>query len=239
MGSSRLPGKVMLDLGGRPLLGVLLDRLRCSRSLTGIVVATSTLPENDVIANFCRAEAVPCFRGDEDDVLGRMLGALRSVDAGLGIEIFGDCPLIDPRLVDEMIDAFVANGELDWLGNDLATTYPPGMEVEVFRVAALADAGDRCRDAAIREHGTLFIRQHPELYRIRNVEAPAAHHRPDLSVEVDAPEDFRIVEAILGHFAPRRDFTLAEIIAFLDDRPSLAAANSLVPRRWKQFRGEA
>lgn len=240
MGSSRLPGKAMRDIAGKPLLGHLLDRLALATRLDGIVVATSVRADNDVIETYCGSRGLACFRGDEDDVLGRMVGALRSQDAAIGVEVFGDCPLIDPAIVDQLVDLFVqSDGAFDFVGNDLTTTWPPGMEVEVFSVAALADAERRCGDPATREHGTLFIRQNPNLYRLRNVEAPPAFRRPELELEVDTPEDLAVMEAVLRHFSDRRDVGLAELIRFMDRHPDIASINRDVARRWKEFRGDA
>ena len=235
MGSSRLPGKTLLEVGGKPLLGHLLDRLaRCHR-LDGMVVATSVNAENDAIAAYCAQRGTPCFRGAEDDVLGRLLSALTAQGAETGVLAFGDCPLIDPALVDRMVSIYGA-GEWDFVGNDLKTSFPPGQEVEVFRVAALVDSATRCADPAIREHSTLFIRQNPALYRLLNVEAEGAELRPELEMEVDTAEDMAVMEAILSHFGGRDDFAMAEIIAFLDSHPNLKALNAAVPRRWKMYR---
>lgn len=246
MGSSRLPGKVLREIAGKPLLGHLLDRLALSRRLDGVVVATSVRPENQAIADYCAARGTPCFRGDEDDVLGRMLGALQSCGATIGVEVFGDCPLIDPALVDEMINRYLeaasavgsgdGGGGYDFVGNDLSTTYPPGMEVEVFSVAALDDAGRRTADPAIREHGTLFIRQNPGLYRLLSVEAPPELHRPEVEIEVDTEEDLVVIGAVVERFAGQPDVGLREILAFLDANPALRDVNAAVARRWKQFR---
>lgn len=236
MGSSRLPGKVLAPVLGKPLLGHLLDRLAQCRRLDEVVVATSVKPENDAIEEYCRQRGTACYRGSEDDVLGRMLEALQSRDATVGVEVFGDCPLIDPALVDDMVGRFLAEPELDWIGNDLATSYPPGMEAEVFKVAAFADSARRTDDPVIREHGTLFIRQHPGIYRIRNVEAEGALRRPELELEVDTAEDFEVATAVLEHFAGRPTFTLAELIAFMDANPALKDKNAAVHRRWKEFR---
>ena len=236
MGSQRLPGKAMREVGGKPLLGYLLDRLRRATRVKTVVVATSTAPANDVIAAFCALGGVACFRGSEADVLERTLGALHSIDAEFAALVFGDGPLIDTAIVDRMIEAFFAMQPCDFVGNDLKTTFPPGMEVEVFAVRALADADRRCDDASMREHGTLFIRRNPDLYRISNVEAPPHLRRPDLSLEVDTEADFRVVKTILEHFGDRQDVPLEDIVRFLDERPEIAAINRNVPRRWKVFR---
>lgn len=236
MGSTRLPGKVMLEVDGKPLLGHLLDRLEQCRTLDQIVVATSIAEENDVIEEYCLSRKVEIFRGDENDVLGRTLGALSMCQADVGIEVFGDCPLIDPRIVDEIVECFGQAGDLDFVGNDLSTTYPPGMEVEVFSVAALADAASRTDDPDIREHGTLFIRQRPDLYKIRNYSAPGTYHRPDLSLEIDTSEDLFVISAIIEAFSGRPDYSLGDIIEFMDENPVIAKINRDVPRRWEQFR---
>ncbi|MFH1132656.1 MAG: glycosyltransferase family protein [Pseudomonadota bacterium] len=237
MGSSRFPGKVMHLVAGKPLLGHLLDRLALSQRLDGIVVATAVGKENDVIEAYCTQRNSACFRGSENDVLDRTLKALQSLEATIGVEIFGDCPLIDPVIVDEIIHAFLTDPKNpDFVGNDMKTTYPPGMEVEVFKVSALEDAAKRISDPTIREHGTLFIRQNPSLYCIRNVEAPPKYQMPHLELEVDTEEDVFVVTAILEHFAGRSDFSLDEIIAFMKSRSDLSATNAAVPRRWKEFR---
>ena len=238
MGSSRLPGKALHVVEGQPLLGHLLGRLRRARSLDEVVVATSTRAENDAIAAFCATLSIPCFRGDEDDVLGRLLGALQSQQAGIGVNVFGDGPLIDPAIVDTIVGKFSeAGGALDFVGNDLETTWPSGMEVEVFSVRALADADSRCSDPPIREHGTLFIRKNPSLYSLMNVEAPPELRRTDLSLEVDASEDLVVMEALLEYFRDKPDAGLLDYIRYLDGHPEVAAAGREVHRRWKEFRG--
>lgn len=237
MGSTRLPGKALHPIQGEPLLGHLTTRLQRARLLDEVVVATSTLAVNDEIEAFCAERRLRCHRGSEDDVLARTVGALGAAAADVGVVVYGDGPLADPAIVDDLIEAFHrADPPVDFLGNDLETSYPPGMEVEVFRAAALSDAAERCDVAATREHGTLYLRQNQARYRVRNLLAPAALRRPDLSLEVDTDADLDVINAVLAHFAPRRDFGLAEMIAFLDSRPDIAARNRDVPRRWKEFR---
>ena len=240
MGSSRLPGKALRDICGRPLLGHLLDRLALCRTLDDVIVATSTNAENDAIADYCAGRGTVVFRGSEDDVLGRLLAALQSHGATTGVLAFGDQPVLDPAVIDQLVSVFrQAGGQYDFVGNDLVTTYPPGMDAEVFSVAALADANTRTTDPAIREHATLYIRKNPDRYRLLNVEAPPALRRPELEIEVDSPEDLAVAEAIAAHFGARRDFSTGEIIAFLESAPEIAGANAHVERRWKAYRGEA
>ncbi len=237
MGSSRLPGKVMRVVQNRPLLGFLVVRLRLCQTLDEIIVATSSGIENDVIESFCDSESVRCFRGSETDVLDRTHKALSSASATIGVEVFGDCPLIDPVIVDHVVRVFENNRKYDFVGNDLKTTYPPGMEVEVFSVDALSDSAKRVApNDPVREHGTLFIRQHPNLYKLLNIEASEDIRRPELELEVDTVEDYSVVTSIIENFEGRVDFTLKEIIQYLDDNPQVAELNSRVYRRWKEFR---
>jgi spore coat polysaccharide biosynthesis protein SpsF (cytidylyltransferase family) len=239
MGSTRLPGKVMMPLGNRPLLGFLIERLRLCRTIDEVVVATSIENENDVIEEFCANEGIACFRGSEEDVLKRTLGALESVSATIGVEVFGDCPLIDPLIVDDIVTKFLDHARYDFIGNDLKTTYPPGMEVEVFSVAALQDSDDRVAASdPIREHGTLFIRQNPQLYKVINLEAEGKRRRPEVELEVDSREDLDVVTAIIQHFDPRIDFSLDEVLRFLDDNPEIVEINRSVHRRWKECRDD-
>lgn len=239
MGSTRFPGKVMHQVAGKPLLGHLLDRLALSTRLDAVVVATAVGAENDVIESYCQSRNISCFRGSEEDVLERTLMALQSMEATVGVEIFGDCPLIDPAIVDTLIESFVNDSDdPDFVGNDLKTTYPPGMDVEVFKVSALSDADRQVKDPLIREHGTLFIRQNPQLYKVRNVEAPPVHNRPELELEVDTAEDVHVISNILLHFSGNSSYTLDDLIAYMDAHPELTVMNASVPRRWKEFREE-
>ena len=228
-----------MPLGNRPLLGFLIERLRLCRTIDEVVVATSIENENDVIEEFCANEGIACFRGSEEDVLKRTLGALESVSATIGVEVFGDCPLIDPLIVDDIVTKFLDHARYDFIGNDLKTTYPPGMEVEVFSVAALQDSDDRVAASdPIREHGTLFIRQNPQLYKVINLEAEGKRRRPEVELEVDSQEDLDVVTAIIQHFEPRIDFSLDEVLCFLDDNPEIVEINRSVHRRWKEFRDD-
>jgi spore coat polysaccharide biosynthesis protein SpsF len=238
MGSIRLPGKVMRLINNRPLLGILVDRLKQVEHLDGIVIATSINSENNVIEDFCNAEGIDIYRGSEDDVLGRTLNALNQFNATIGVEIFGDCPLIDPRIVDFMISNFLNDSsDLDFLGNDIKTTFPPGMDVEVFKVSALQDSAGQTNDPYLRENGTLYIRQNSEKYKVKNLEAPINWHRPDLSMEVDTAEDFIVVEAIIQNF-DNLYFSLEDIISFLDDNPEIKNLNNHIHRRWKEHRND-
>mgnify|MGYP001604180621 FL=1 len=235
MGSERLPGKPLREIAGRPLLGHLLDRVRQVRNIDGIIVATPESTENDCIETLCKREGASSFRGAEDDVLGRMLGALEEMDATIGIEVYGDGPLIDPAMIEECLEIFRKEGPYDLVGNDMKATYPSGMYTEVFSVAALRSTAERTNDPAIREDGTLFLRQHPEIYKVKNIEAEGLLRRPEIHLDVDTTCDVGVIEAILRHFLPRKDYTLEEILTFLDAHRDIAESNRHTYRRWKQY----
>jgi len=238
MGSTRLPGKVMVDLGGKPALGYLLERLSFSNRIDEIVVSTSLNTENDLIVEYCDAHGIFHYRGPEEDVLRRMLGSLKDRKADVGVVVFGDNPLIDPRVVDRVIEQFSSVERLDFLGNDLKTTYPPGMDVEVFTVDALEDSNRLAKDQSIREHGTLYIRQNHERYSVENLEAPEELNRPDLYLGMDTEEDLLVIRKVVEEFGLRMDYSLSEIIEFLDQNKEISLINKGVFRKWRQYRGE-
>lgn len=240
MNSSRLPGKVMMQIAGKPVLGHIIERASRSIYINELVVATSINPENDILEDYCKREGIYCFRGSEDDVLLRMLQAFKSRHADTGVEIFGDEPLIDHDIIDLMISFYLQHiEEYDFVSNDLKTTYPSGVEAEVFSISALEDSSRRVTDPAIREHGTLYIRQHPEFYRMHNIESPPELRYPGLSIELDTREDLSVIRSIFeGLYSVKRDFLTCDVIDFLDGRPEVATINKNVHRRWKEFRSE-
>ena len=126
MRSSRFPGKVLAEVAGKPLLGYLLDRVELCRNLDQTIVSTTEASEDTAIEDYCQSRNIFCYRGDEHDVLGRLLKSYKAVDAEIGVVVFGDGPLIDPTIVDQAIDLYLSMPDYDFVGNDLKTTYPPG-----------------------------------------------------------------------------------------------------------------
>jgi len=237
LGSSRLPGKVLMEISGKPLLEIQIERLRRSRYIDRIIIATTDSPANDPIEDLASCLGCGCFRGSEDDVLGRVVGALASFEIGIHAEFQGDNPLPDPEVVDFVIGFFLEHPELDYVTNALKTTYPPGQEVSVYRAATLADAEKHAIDSPFREHVGIHIYQHPDRYRLHNIEAPDKFRRPEFHLEVDTKEDFCLIEAIYTHFAPKNPrFSLGDIISFLDLNPDLTRQNASILRRWEKFR---
>ena len=236
MASSRFLGKTLAEVAGKPLLGYLLDRLELCGNLHQTIVSTTKEREDSAIEQYCQSRNIFCYRGDKHDVLSRLLESYKAVDAEIGVVVFGDGPLVDPTIVDQGIDLYLAMPDYDFVGNDLKTTYPPGMEVEVFSILALSESAERCKSSIMREHGTLFLRTNPDIFRLYNFEAEKSLRRADLALEVDTVEDFRVIQKILENFGDRASFSLQEIIEFVDSAGDLAEVNKHTPRRWQKYR---
>jgi len=237
MGSTRLPGKTLIKVDGRPLLEHLLDRLQVTERLDKIVVATSKLPEDDHIDNYCTQYGAACYRGSPNDVLDRIMCAFSAYNADVGVVVYGDCPIIDPAIIDQAIELFLSSGKLDFVGNDLVTTFPAGMEVEVFRVDALREADSLCKNEVIREHGTLCLRQNSGQFRLQNFEAQGFLRRPELCLEVDVEEDLIVVDKVIKHLKKIDSYSLERIIEYVDAE-KIHSFNEHVHRRWKQYRSD-
>ncbi|MGD9834729.1 MAG: NTP transferase domain-containing protein [Piscinibacter sp.] len=231
MGSSRLPGKVLLPIEGRPMLSYQLERLRAVERADVIVVATSTSKADDPIDELCCEEGVSSVRGPELDVLSRYEKAAAACGASAIVRVTADCPLIDPDLIDESIRVFRESPDKpDFVSNMLQPTWPYGMAVEVFSRRCLAEANAEATDPDEREHVTPFIWRRPDRYRLRSLT-----REPDLSRHrwtVDTPEDFELISRILGKLAARNaDFRLEDVLAVLRRNPSWENLNRHVAQR--------
>src|SRR2546426_3546265 len=169
MGSTRLPGKVLADIAGEPMLGRIVSRVERSRMVQKTIVATSAAKSDDRVAEVCEKKGIAIFRGSEKDVLDRFYHAAKSHQGDVVVRITGDCPLIDPEVIDRVITAYLAD-PCDYASNTLVCTYPDGLDTEVFSFAALETAWRDARRAADREHVTPFLRT-SQRFRLRNVES--------------------------------------------------------------------
>lgn len=208
-GSTRLPGKVLRDLRGQPLLAYVLDRLERALRLDALVVATSTEPADDAVAELCARRGVACFRGSEHDVAGRYLGAAAAHGLDAVVRISGDSPLLDQALVDRAV-ALYAEADADLVTNVAPRTFPPGESVEVVRAGALRAAHAAMRDPEDHEHVTRYLYAHPERFRIASF--AAARDYGALRLVVDTPDDLARVEAILARMTrPHWEYGLDEV----------------------------
>lgn len=222
MGSTRLPGKVMRPICGTPLIGLLIGRLRRARTVDAIVLATSDDPRNQPLADYVANLGVPVSRGSENDVLSRFRQAAVEHPADVYVRVTGDCPLVDPEVVDACVGA-LAGGGFDYVSNTLVPTYPDGLDVEAFTAQALALAAAHATNSYDREHVTPFVKN-AENVRRENVTAPADYSRERWTV--DEPEDFELVARIFEHFSPRTDFSWREVLGLRQEHPEWFSLNA-------------
>ena len=223
MGSTRLPGKVLMTVGTEPVLARVVHRLRRAALIDGIIVATSDRPADDAIVRECNRLQVACFRGSENDVLDRYWQAAQWCGAEAIVRITSDCPLIDAELVDETIQAFLSHSA-DYTSNALERTYPRGLDAEVFTIATLERTWRAAREAYEREHVTPYIYEHPELFRLVSVRGQHDHSKRRWTLDTAA--DLQLIRAIYARFENRDDFGWREVLTLMEQQPWLVELNS-------------
>ena len=188
MTSNRLPGKVMLPVLERPILHYLVERLNNVPSIDDIVLATTVNKNDDTLIDFATSEGISYFRGSEDDVMLRVVEAADSVDADIVVEITGDCPIVDPQLVEQAILMYKAN-DVDYVSNGNIRSYPDGMDAQVFSLDTLKKSLSMTDNLLDHEHVTLHIRNNPQLFTSMNLVAPPELDWPELGLTLDEKDD--------------------------------------------------
>lgn len=220
MTSTRLPGKTLADVGGEPALSLLLRRLRGARRIGEIVVATSADSADDPVAELASELGVGVARGSREDVLARFLVAMGD-RTGAIVRITGDCPLIDPCVVDAAVDRFASTPGCAYASNIVPRTFPDGLDVEVADAQALREIAADHGSPAEREHVTIALRDQPERFRAASLTYP--DDLGDLRWTVDDDRDLEFVRAVVQRLGDRRyDAGIAEILAAVRAPPSLA-----------------
>jgi len=231
MTSSRLPGKVMMESCGIPMLAHMVERVRRVERLDDLVLATTVNDADDCIVELSDQIGVKSYRGSETDVLKRVLNAAGSADADVIVELTGDCPLIDPDIVAQTLDLYL-NNECDYVNNDIPMSFPMGMDVEVFSMELLRIADREEQRPLGREHVSSFFVGNRRRFRHLTLPAPPSLYWPDLRLTLDQREDFELIDAVFKAFYPRDTmFTCRDIIQFLKARPGLVALNKTVQQR--------
>lgn len=234
MGSTRLPGKVMLKAAGTPLLELMLLRLRKLRTRCEVVVATTVDPQDAPVRSLCRRLGVTCMSGHPTDLLDRHYRVALELQADSVVKIPSDCPLIDPSVADRVIARF-ALGDVDFVSNLRPPSWPDGNDVEVMSFAALEAAFREARRDFEREHTTPFIWEHPGRFRLANVSLLPSSADPSLPTlaqshrfTLDYPEDHQLIARIVEALLPRYgvDFGLDEILALCEREPALLDINA-------------
>ena len=226
MGSTRLPGKVLLEAAGRPLLGHLIERLKHARTLQQIIVATTDNPKDQPIVDFCRSEGIAVFRGSEQDVLDRYYQAACHYEVDVIVRVTSDCPLIDPVLIDQVVEFFLSRGdEYDLITNRHPLTFPDGTDFDVMAIEKLMYVWERANEPHQREHTVPFFWESG--MRVHNFEHPDKlffKHRWTL----DYPEDYALIERIFAAlYQPSRLFATQDVLEFLSEHSELSKINAM------------
>ncbi len=228
MGSSRLPGKVMMEACGKPLLELMIERVKRAKTLDKVIIATSVEKQDDEIVKFCKKHNIEYFRGSEHDLLSRYKFTAESINANIIVRLVSDTPLIDPKEIDKVVETYV-NNSYDFVSNffPFPRTYPDGFSVEVFSFKILVEMFNEAKRPSDREHMTFFIWRQPQRYKIFRVD-----YNRDISnyrFNLDYKEDYLLIKAVYeGIYQQKREFTLEDIINFLDSNSYIFELNSKI-----------
>lgn len=228
LSSTRLFGKVLKPILGAPMLLRQIERVRRARSIERLVLATSDDPSDDAIERLCRENGIECFRGSLNDVLDRFYRVAKDRHPDYVVRLTGDCPLIDPAVIDKVVGHCIAGG-FDYASNTLQPTFPDGLDVEVFRFECLAAAWREAALPSQREHVTPFIHQQSGRFKTGNYAgAPDLSH---LRWTVDEAADFELVRQVYEVLYPvKPDFDTGDVLALLERRPELKTLNTAYER---------
>jgi spore coat polysaccharide biosynthesis protein SpsF len=231
MNSTRLPGKILKKVLNKPLLEHQIDRIRRSRHIQEIVIATTTNDVDECILDVCRELGLAYYRGSEHDVLSRYEGAAAAFGAEVIVRLTSDCPVIDPDTIDRVVAYYLQHHtQVDYVSNFLNRTYPRGMDTEVFSASALHTAHLEATQPHEREHVTPFLYANPNRFRLSSIQHPCneSHHR----WTVDTPEDLDLITQIIEALYPTNpNFSLDDILTLMRQRPELQEINAFISQK--------
>lgn len=229
MTSTRLPGKVLMNaLDDMSMLEVMIRRVKKSKLIDGIILATTINKDDDSIVELAKKLKVDYFRGSENDVLGRVVQAHKSINSDIIVELTGDCPLIDPILIDQCIETYL-DGQYDYVSNNNKRTFPDGSDVQVFSLKVLEEANNNTLDPLDREHVSKYLYEN-EKYSIYTIEAQGEYYWPTLGVTLDEQEDYELLRRIFKHFN-NIYFSTLDYINYLKENVNLLELNAHVKRK--------
>lgn len=231
MTSSRLPGKVLKLAEGKAILQHIIERLRRSKYLDEIVVATTTNDTDQSIIELCNEIGCRYYRGSEEDVLVRVLEAAQFVEADLIVEITGDCPFVDWNYVDKLIEMFHED-DYDYYSNNIQRSFPRGFDVQVFPVKVLAEVNQLTQSPIDHEHVSIYIYTHPELYKVGNWVANEQMYHPELEVTLDTEEDYELIKKVFHHlYNNNPSFSAEDVVNYLLENPEVTEDVRKVQRK--------
>lgn len=228
LGSTRLPGKVMLDLEGKRVLERVTERVKSSKLIDDVIVATTIKKEDLKIVNLCSNIGISVYCGSEDDVLDRYYQAARLFKVKHVVRITSDCPLIDPKIIDDVINLHLEE-KADYTSNTLKETYPDGEDVEVITFETLKKAWRDSSLASEREHVTPYIRKNPDKFKLANLECRGKLYKKRWTL--DNPEDYEFIKIIYKNLYNKNPiFGMEEILQFINEYPDIEKINKHILR---------
>lgn len=229
IGSTRLPKKIFLPLSGKPILWHVYQRVKKSKLIDDVVIATTDLPEDDLVEKFCIENKINYFRGSSDDVLSRYYFTAKNFQSDIIVRITSDCPLIDSNVIDEIIKLFISENA-DYASNVLERTFPRGYDTEVFSFSVLEKTFFEAKEKFEREHVTPFIYNHPEIFKLVSYKINKDYS--SLRLTIDTQEDYNLIKIIYDSlFDSNNFFNLDDVINFLNKNPELIKINQHIEQK--------
>lgn len=230
MNSSRLPGKILKKINNKPAIEILINRLSKTPSLDNIYIATTINKTDDQLIKYLENKKIEYFRGSEDNVLERVVKTAQKFKVKNIVSITGDCPLIDPNLVEQCIQVYKTHS-VDIVGNALLRSFPDGMDTQIFSTKILKDSFERSFHKKHFEHTTLYIRNNPKRYSSINIHAPYNYFWPNLGLTLDEQDDLKLIRLIYSRLVKiNKNFTCLDIIEYLKKNKSLLNVNNKIKR---------
>ncbi|MDF2065816.1 glycosyltransferase family protein [Bacillus sp. Cr_A10] len=231
MGSTRLPGKILKVVNGKTLLEYQLERVKQSRKIDQIIIATTVEDADQPIIDFCEEYGIKYYRGSENDVLSRYYETAQKYDADIIVRLTSDCPIIDPIIIDKTIQHYLDNSLIfDYVSNTVERTFPRGLDTEVFSLNALKKAYEAATLARDREHVTAYLYTNPEIFRIGHLTNKKDYGNNRWTV--DTLEDFRLIDLILTElYQPNKMFYMEDIINLLEKHPDWVKLNAHIEQK--------
>jgi spore coat polysaccharide biosynthesis protein SpsF len=228
--SSRLPGKILMEINGKNSLELIFERLQKVPNLRDIILATTESAHDDKLTEEAKKLGFSVFRGDEQDVLGRIAAAAREHSNIDVLKLTADCPFVDPAIIMNVMDLYFASNS-DFASNTIIRTFPDGMDCGIVRNSVLQEANIEALDPLEREHTSLFVRRNFHRYTLVNLDAPSDLAHPEIGLTLDTIEDLEFLTAIASHFDSNELFSCKQILELLSTKPHLKNINSIVHRR--------
>ena len=235
MTSSRLPGKVLMPGYNKSMLEHLFERLQQSELLNDIILATTVNSTDNPIFEICKKNNIKYYRGSEDDVLTRVLDAAINHKVDIIVEITGDCPLIDPKIIDEVIQKYMSN-DFDYVSNTLERTYPRGLDVQVFSTKTLAKVAKLTEHPMDHEHVSLYLYKHPDIFPCSGIKLPDNLSHPEYRWTLDTNEDYTLIRTIFNRLYPTNpNFSFLDIYDLFKKEPELIKINHSINQRQLEY----